>query len=431
MPNGINLNFDFNNDGKKPEKRVKTLTVGVLSDIGPKFTSPIAMNWGNLDSFIEEHIFELSLDLNGQQIDIPLEELDSFHPDEIYKKCSVFATLRNLKKRLKDPATFSAAAAELGSVEAPVKQETAESSSDTLLEGLLGGKVEQVGESPSQVKSQSESFIGSIVAPYVIESENPQLEVYLQMVEMTMVGTMKDILHHPKFQRAESFWRSLDMLLKRVEDEVAVSVYLIQADTESIRSGSTESMLLDSHPDSWDVLIGDFSIEESDEDLVLLKSANELASKVGARFVTSLQVSSSLLDKSEDKIEFFEDVKKLSAVELYGPNFLLRYPYGESTDEIDSFLFEEWDNNFEHGDYLWAKGAFAAGIIAIDKFQSGGRSGSVLNDLVVHVVNSQATPSAEMWLSDRQIEKLQNLGIFPLVSIRGRDSIEVFKGFKG
>ena len=50
---------------------------------------------------------------SGVNLDIEIGELDDFHPDALYRKLSLFRSLREMRQRLLDPATFAEAAAEL------------------------------------------------------------------------------------------------------------------------------------------------------------------------------------------------------------------------------------------------------------------------------------------------------------------------------
>jgi type VI secretion system protein ImpC len=56
----------------------------------------------------------LPIGRDGSSLPFHFAELDDFHPDRLFEQSEMFRRLRELRQRLRDPATFAAAAAELG-----------------------------------------------------------------------------------------------------------------------------------------------------------------------------------------------------------------------------------------------------------------------------------------------------------------------------
>ena len=91
-------------------------------------------------------------------------DLDDFHPDNLYRQQPVFADLRDLRNRLLDPATSSAALAEVlesghGAAAEEAFSESADAASgpdsgDNMFERLLGERRAQ----PSPVATASSNL---------------------------------------------------------------------------------------------------------------------------------------------------------------------------------------------------------------------------------------------------------------------------------
>jgi type VI secretion system protein ImpC len=76
---------------------------------------PRPVEFDTLEDALQRAELKLSLPLGpeGAPIEIEIGELESFHPDELYRNVELFSALASLRKRLNTPATFAAAAKEL------------------------------------------------------------------------------------------------------------------------------------------------------------------------------------------------------------------------------------------------------------------------------------------------------------------------------
>ena len=112
------------------------------------------------------------------------------------------------------------------------------------------------------------------------------------------------------------------------------------------------------------------------------------------------------------------------------PRVLARLPYGEETEEIDSFHFEEMPQR-NHEDYLWANPAFACGRLLAESFTLHAwdmEPGSHvdLGYLPAHHYNedgeSRLQPCAELLLSESTMVAMLDQGLMPLVSYRNQNT---------
>ena len=118
------------------------------------------------------------------------------------------------------------------------------------------------------------------------------------------------------------------------------------------------------------------------------------------------------------------------------PRFLLRLPYGETTDPVESFSFEEMPDTPAHEDYLWGNPAFACALLLAQSFSEDGwqmRPGthSEIDGLPLHVYqqdgDSELKPCAEALLTERAAGKMLENGLMPLVWLKGQDAVRLVR----
>jgi len=114
------------------------------------------------------------------------------------------------------------------------------------------------------------------------------------------------------------------------------------------------------------------------------------------------------------------------------PRFLLRLPYGQQTEPIETFPFEEMPPVPEHGRYLWGNPSVAVACLLAQAFEKGGwemRPGSIreISSLPLYIYRrdgeSIAQPCAEGLLTDEAAEAISDQGIMPLLSSKDSDRI--------
>ena len=124
MSNSFNSSFQFGNTGSArqldPQQPMRIVVMGNFSG-GSNPDPPAQRKFprDDIDNFEEvlnsiHPVANVRLgDHPDATIEIAIGELDDFHPDSLYRNVSLFHQLRELRKRLMDPKSFSAAAAEL------------------------------------------------------------------------------------------------------------------------------------------------------------------------------------------------------------------------------------------------------------------------------------------------------------------------------
>jgi type VI secretion system protein ImpC len=122
-------------------------------------------------------------------------------------------------------------------------------------------------------------------------------------------------------------------------------------------------------------------------------------------------------------------------VGLVVPRFMLRNPYGERTDPIDSFDFEEFTPQAGLSGMLWGNSAVVAGLLLGATFSQQGdkmKPGSVLSlgDMPFYYYTDSdgdqtALPCTERMLSSRMADLVSKHRFMPMLSIKGQPEVRL------
>ena len=76
---------------------------------------PIPVEFDTLEDALARLSLEpqLPVGAGGRPVSIRIEDLDAFHPDQLYRELELFRRLADLRKRLNNTATFAKAASEV------------------------------------------------------------------------------------------------------------------------------------------------------------------------------------------------------------------------------------------------------------------------------------------------------------------------------
>ena len=431
---------------------------------------PVLVDVDTFESFLKRLRAEVQLSLPGTAsapLRIAASGPDDLHPDRLFERMDLFAALRRTRQRLLDPATFDSAAAEVrawgGSVpvaapaaatevgQPPAGMPARESDAATI-ERLLG-RATPPAPAPSSAAAE---LIRKVVAPHVVAAPAGDQPALVAAVDGAVAELMRRVLHDPAFQALESTWCGIDFLLRRLETNESLKVSLLNlsraelmADlmaSDDLRKSALFRILVESTVQSpgaepWALLLGLYDFGSGHEDVELLGRLAKLARAAGAPFVAA--ASAGLMQTAPQNPERLAIDKEWTALRtcpeavslgLACPRFLLRLPYGKSTDPISAFAFEEFAGRPDAEAYLWGNPALAVGVLLGQLFAESGwemspAPGEELDGLPVHSWKEgnepQMTPCGETWLNDAQAERLLAAGLTPLQSIQGRDAIRL------
>jgi type VI secretion system ImpB/VipA family protein len=266
---------------------------------------------------------------------------------------------------------------------------------------------------------------------------------------------MNSVLHHPDFQALESAWRGLDWLLGRAAKGGQVEVVLLDVSlpelaadlmaSEDLTASGLYQLLIKKgmrgpRGEPWAVLVGNYIFDLTGQNADVLGRVAKIAGHTAAPFLTTVhpQVLDKAFELSPEAALAWQALRQLPEAALVGlavPRFLLRLPYGENTQSIDKFSYEELSRPPERSHYLWGNPALGCASLVAQAFHKQGwgcKPGAVLDleNLPIHVYtvdDEEEVTLAEAWLVRPRTEQLVKQGIMPFLCVRGKGAMQLLR----
>ena len=374
---------------------------------------PRAVDSDNLD----EVLAAMEAGLRLPQGAVRFRGLDDFHPDHLYSQMAVFRQLS--EARTNPPAAPPP----------PPPPRAASAKSDRelgrdLLEGMLASEEESAARAAAEPGGLAD-FIERVMTPHLEERKDPRRMEWAAKVDEAAGEQMRAVLHHPDFQALEAIWNSAAQLVRKLQPDTDLKIYLLDATLEELTSdGGAAAFAGD-----WAVIAGHFAFGQGAEDAARLRLLGRMAAQARAPFLAEAWPP----EEAESGPGWNELARSAEArwIGLALPRILLRLPYGKSTSAIESFAFEEMPESV-HPHYLWGSpGFFCAGLLG-EAFRDGGwdlrpERHRQIGGLPVHVYRadgqSVSKPCAEIAMAESDAEFLLDRGLMPMASVRDTDSV--------
>lgn len=484
MPGRLDFAFNFARGGQ-PKRRdpAAPMRLLILADFsGDKKEEKAAIaerpilriDIDNFDQVLARLAPRLHLPI-GDTISVPLQfaELDDFHPDTLYRRMELFQQLRDLRKRLRDPATAQQAIDELSqdTPPSPAAADTSRSEPEpdpntSTFERLLGGTPSQHAATAAPASGTLDGFIKSIVGDHVVAQTDAAQ--YIVTVDEAISEQMRALLQQPRYKALEANWRGLYWLVQELVTDSELELHLFDVSQSELQAelavpaadlhkSSLYRRLVEqgsAAPDQarWSAIVASHYFGTDIDDLQQLAAFGALAHSAGGPVLAGAQPSllacESLLTTpdhhdwqplADDFEPLWQSLRASSVAAWIGlalPRVLLRLPYGAKTESIDSFEFEEQTPVPEHERYLWGNPAFACALLLGRTFLERGwamEPGDLLDidDLPAHTYSSQGESvmqaCAETYLGERAAAAMLERGLIPLISYRNRNSVRVMQ----
>ncbi len=434
---------------------------------------PLRVDVDNLDELMARLDIQLHLPIgdDGGSVQVPITEMESFHPDELYQNLEVFSKLSDLRGKLADTATFERATRAVQAL----LGETAIEQHAHRRQAPRGAAVPNakrsdfaalVGRPSTTTETPVNALVKELIRSHVSPEPDPRQDQMIATVDAALSDTMRRVLHDPDFQALESVWRSIELLVRRLETDSSLQIVLYDITAEEIAAdlSATDNLEetglykllveqpgLDEQQGRLSVLVGNYTFEQTPPHADLLGRMAKIAAAACAPFAAS--VSNECLKKSKP-----EDIHPLVAeswsqltslpeagyLALTVPRFMLRWPFGKKSEPIDAFEFEEFTRQSGVGGMLWGNAAFLAGLLLGQTFQNQGLQkmelGSILgvDDLPFYYYTDDdgdqvALPCTNRLLSERLAAYVSSQNFTPILAIKGRPEARLggFKALSG
>ncbi len=193
----------------------------------------------------------MDLPISGSApLTLRFSELDDFHPDRLFERAEIFRRLREVRLRLQDPATFAAAAEELGvrsEPQAATKQWNRRHPRARLLPALCMiaravcwtkssnvPTAAQLRAGRSRAPDALQEFVRRVTEPHLVAASDPRQAELIGVIDRALSAQMRALLHVPAFQALEAAWRALFFLVRRIETGSQLKLYLIDISKEEL-----------------------------------------------------------------------------------------------------------------------------------------------------------------------------------------------------
>lgn len=415
---------------------------------------PRPVEFDSLEDWLGQQNLTLHLPIgaDGAPVEVPLADLESFHPDTLFRELELFKKLHDLRKRLNNAASFDKAAAEVAklgghAVKASravrgVRARGAAPSAGARLDDFsrLTGR-----SSVPEAAGGIDTLLRNVIGPFVVPAAQPEKAALLDTLDAAIADGMRAVLHQADFQATESLWRGVDFLLRRLETGPMLQVHLIDISAEEFAADLSRSddlsdsalhQLLVSKPaeardGGYTFIAGLYQFEATPPHTELLGRMAKIANAAGATFFSAMAVDDLSQPRNPphplvvDAFAALRGLPEAKHLALLGPRFLLRHPYGKKSDPISSFALEEFTRAEGLAGLLWGHPA----LLALTVLAGQGGTPNV-GDLPFHYVvdadgDSTALPCTERFINTAAATELARYGIKALTAHKGEPLVQL------
>lgn len=341
---------------------------------------------------------------------------------------------------------------------------------------LLDEIMQQTKMSPADdgyaiAKRGVEAFISELLAParQGEKADKAAVDQMIAALDEKLSTQLDQIMHSDTFQKLESAWRGLKLVVDRTEfrENIKIEVLNVSKDDlladfedtpEIVKSGLYKTVYTGEYGqfggEPYAAMIANYDFGPGPQDIALLQKVGAVATMAHAPFIAAagpkffgidsfqklpnLKDLKSILEGPQyAKWRSFRESEDARSVALTVPRFLLRLPYGSDTVPVKAFNYEE-DVKGKHDAYLWGNTAFAFATRLTESFAKyrwcpnivGPQSGGAVENLPLHQYESmgeiETKIPTEVLISERREYELSEEGFIALAMRKGSDNAAFF-----
>jgi type VI secretion system protein ImpC len=350
-------------------------------------------------------------------------------------------------------------------------EQAAEVEGVSLIEQIMQEtRLKPADEGYDTAKKGIQAFIGDLLAPQRRGEKVEQKVVDNMIAEIdNRISQQVDaIIHHESFQKLESSWRGLKMMVDRTDFRENIRMELLSVSKDELledfedapditKSGlykhaySAEFGQFGGQP--YGAIISDYQFGPGAQDVKLLGQVAGISAMSHAPFIAgagseffglesfdgmpNLKDLESIFEGPQyAKWQSFRESDDSRNVGLALPRFLLRQPYGEDNPSKEFNYSESVEGSKEK--FLWGNSSYAFATNLTRSYAKyrwcpniiGPQSGGVIEDLPMHKYQengeTKTMAPVETMLSDRREFELSEQGFMGLTVRKGTDNASFF-----
>jgi type VI secretion system protein ImpC len=294
------------------------------------------------------------------------------------------------------------------------------------------------------------------------------IESIIAAIDAKLSEQVNVIMHEEEFQQLESSWRGLHYLVNNTETDEMLKIRVFNVSKKEL--GRTlkkfRGTAWDQSPifkkiyeeeygqfggEPYGALIGDYYFDHSPQDTQLLSDMAQISAATHAPFLTAAGPTLLGMD-SWNELANPRDLTKIFQTPEYAawrslresddsryiglcmPRVLARLPYGEKTEPIEEFHFEEDVEGADSNKFCWSNAAYAMGTNITRAFKLYGwctrirgiESGGAVEGLPAFTFPTDdggvdMKCPTEIAISDRREAELAKNGFMPLIHKKNSD----------
>ena len=290
-------------------------------------------------------------------------------------------------------------------------------------------------------------------------------------IDKIISDQLNEIMHHEKFQKLESSWRSLHDVVCHTNFRANVMIDILDVSKdelyEDFENNSVDitggALFQKAYVDEYDqyggkpygAIVGLYEFEHTPADEFWLRQMGKVSNASHAPFVGALSPKF-FGCKNIEELAAIKDLEGLMNQPKYGswnalreseeaayigltlPRYILRLPYHPETNPCKEIHFEEKTRGDDDKEYLWGSTAMLFARNMIRSFQDTGwcqylrgpKGGGLVQGLPVHSFNIRGEEEikipVEMSIPDYRELEFANSGFIPLIYRKGTSDAAFF-----
>ena len=323
-------------------------------------------------------------------------------------------------------------------------------------------------------KSAVETAVGTlaeqVLSDTVLISDDAveTIKAMIGEIDKRLSDQVNEVIHHEDFQELEGAWRGLKHLVSNTETDEQMKIKVFNVSKKELLKTLKryEGTAWDQSPiykqfceyeyeqfggEPYACIVGDYYFDHSPQDVKLLSEMSKVAAAAHAPF---LAASSPTLMQMDDWSELsnpksiagifstpeyaawrsLRESEDARYIGLTMPRTLARLPYGEESNPVEEFAFEEDTTGNDTDKFVWSNAAYAMATNINHAFSQYGwtsrirgvESGGRVDNLPVHTFPSDdggvdMKIPTETAISDRREQELAKAGFMPLIHKKNSD----------